>query len=529
MRGSGTTPPEGGIMTTRRDFIQAIGRVGGYGAAYLAMQGFGLLPSYANAATLKLEPGSGKGVKIVVLGAGMAGLASTDELLKAGYDVTVLEARDRIGGHNWTVRNGDKVEWSDGSVQNVTFDGDQYFNTGPARLPSHHQAVLGYCRELGIELEVEVNVSRSAYLRNAKANGGKPVLFRQAINDTRGHVSELLAKAINQGSLDREISPSDKERMLAFLRQYGDLDPDLFYKGSKRSGYTTLPGAAEQAGIANDPLTMRTLLDIDMWNDVVFEDSIDDQATMMQPVGGMDRIPKALAKKIGPAAFRLMSEVREIRRTANGARIVYLDRKTGKTQEILADYVICTIPLPVLAKIPSDFSDTIRTRIGDVFYGNAVKIGFESRRFWEQDDQIYGGISFTKDPGATIWHPSGGFHRPKGITVYYIYMGGEAVTSLPQAQQHLYAQREIDGIFPGRGKELMKPVVINWGKIPYNLGNKANLTEDNADLYDIMNKPDGPFYFANDWLSHAGWQEGAIQSARRTVAAIDKRVHTRKA
>jgi monoamine oxidase len=515
-------------MATRRDFLHAIGRAGGYSAAYLAMQGMGLLPNFANAAPLNLEPGSGKDVKIVILGAGMAGLASADELLKAGYDVTILEARGRVGGHNWTVRNGDKVESTDGSVQQCTYDPGHYFNTGPARLPTHHQAILGYCKELGVELEVEVNSSRSAYLRNAKANGGKPIQYRRAINDTRGHVSELLTKAINQGALDKELNAADKERMVAFLKQYGDLSPDLFYKGSKRSGWKSLPGAADAVGVPNDPLDLSTLLDLDMWTSVIFEDSIDDQATMLQPVGGMDMIPKALARKIGPAAFRLMSEVQEIRRTATGARIVYRDRATGKTHEILADYVICTIPLPVLAKIPSDFSDPIKKSIGDVYYGNAVKIGFESRRFWETDFRIYGGLSFTKDPGATIWHPSGGFHRDKGILVYYIYMGGEAVTSRPMADQHLYAQREIDALFPGHGPELGKPVVVNWGKIPYNLGNKAYLTDDDP-LYRIMNQPDGPFYFANDWLTHAGWQEGAILSARHTVAAIDKRRRAAKA
>jgi monoamine oxidase len=515
-------------MATRRDFLHAIGRAGGYSAAYLAMQGMGLLPNFANAAPLNLEPGSGKGVKIVILGAGMAGLASADELLKAGYDVTILEARGRVGGHNWTVRNGDKVESTDGSVQQCTYDPGHYFNTGPARLPTHHQAILGYCKELGVELEVEVNSSRSAYLRNAKANGGKPIQYRRAINDTRGHVSELLTKAINQGALDKELNAADKERMVAFLKQYGDLSPDLFYKGSKRSGWKSLPGAADAVGVPNDPLDLSTLLDLDMWTSVIFEDSIDDQATMLQPVGGMDMIPKALARKIGPAAFRLMSEVQEIRRTATGARIVYRDRATGKTHEILADYVICTIPLPVLAKIPSDFSDPIKKSIGDVYYGNAVKIGFESRRFWETDFRTYGGLSFTKDPGATIWHPSGGFHRDKGILVYYIYMGGEAVTSRPMPEQHLYAQREIDALFPGHGQELGKPVVVNWGKIPYNLGNKAYLTDDDP-LYRIMNQPDGPFYFANDWLTHAGWQEGAILSARHTVAAIDKRRRAAKA
>ena len=57
--------------------------------------------------------------------------------------------------------------------------------------------------------------------------------------------------------------------------------------------------------------------------------------------------------------------------------------------------------------------------------------------------------------------------------------------------------REIDAIFPGYGKELSKPVVVNWRKIPYNLDNKAYLSGERS-LYIIMNKADGPFYFAND-------------------------------
>ena len=114
---------------------------------------------------------------------------------------------------------------TDGTVQHCDFDPGQYWNAGPARLPSHHQAVLGYCRELGVALEVEVNTSRGALLLNPAANGGKPIEMRQAINDCRGEISELLGKAINRGALDQELTPQDKERMLAFLRQYGDLDP----------------------------------------------------------------------------------------------------------------------------------------------------------------------------------------------------------------------------------------------------------------------------------------------------------------
>jgi monoamine oxidase len=160
---------------TRRDFLRQVARVGGYRATYLTMQAMGLLGATAVAKPLALETGASHKTKVVVLGAGVAGLSAAYELGKAGYDCTVLEARDRVGGRNWTIRRGTKLELTDGSLQVCEFEQDLYWNAGAARLPSHHQAVLGYCREFGIALEVEVNTSRSARLFNPAANGGRPI------------------------------------------------------------------------------------------------------------------------------------------------------------------------------------------------------------------------------------------------------------------------------------------------------------------------------------------------------------------
>ncbi len=118
----------------------------------------------------------------------------------------MIEARSRPGGRNWTVRGGTKVEFTDGTAQTSEWEAGNYLNAGPARLPSIHKTMLGYCRELGVELEVEVNSSRSSLLVNDKAFGGKPVEQRQAINDTRGHVAELLAKCIDQHALDEQLT-----------------------------------------------------------------------------------------------------------------------------------------------------------------------------------------------------------------------------------------------------------------------------------------------------------------------------------
>ena len=77
---------------------------------------------------------------------------------------------------------------------------------GPGAPAESAPKVLGYCREFGVPLEVEVNTSRSAMLSNANANGGRPIEMRQAVNDTRGAIAELLAKALDRGALDQEIT-----------------------------------------------------------------------------------------------------------------------------------------------------------------------------------------------------------------------------------------------------------------------------------------------------------------------------------
>jgi monoamine oxidase len=145
---------------TRREFLQQVAGAGGHRATYLTMQAMGLIGTAAVAEPLALEKGAAHRTKVAILGAGVAGLSAAYELGKAGYDVVVLEARDRVGGRNWTIRRGARLDMTDGSRQVCDFDQNLYFNAGPARIPSAHQAVLGYCRELGVALEVLVNTRR---------------------------------------------------------------------------------------------------------------------------------------------------------------------------------------------------------------------------------------------------------------------------------------------------------------------------------------------------------------------------------
>ena len=313
-------------MATRRQFLEAMGRVGGVSAVYLSMQALGLLAMpRAFAGTPNLGRGTGQGKSVVILGAGIAGLVAAYELRKAGYAVTVLEANDRIGGRVWTVRGGDRILQTGRPDQRSDHDDGLYFNAGAARIPAHHHAILGYARDLKVPLEVMVNVNRSAGM-----DFGSVVRERQAVNDVRGRFAELLAKAIDKGALDGELTGVDKQALRGYLGWWGDLKHSGAFKGSERSGYTIPPGGYGDAGKLVDPLTLRQLADHGFFQSgLVFEEIFDQQAPMFQPVGGMDRIAMALFEQV-KQAVRLSTPVTGVRPTADGGARDAQERRRGR-------------------------------------------------------------------------------------------------------------------------------------------------------------------------------------------------------
>jgi monoamine oxidase len=514
------------MALTRRQFLTRVSHAGGYSAAFVMMQSLGLLAipeAEAEANALRLV--DGKGASVVILGAGIAGLVAAWELGKAGYRCTLLEARERCGGRNWTIRGGDSVEFTTGVRQSCNFDQGNYFNAGPARLPAIHRTMLGYCRELGVPLEVEVNSSRGALLQCDKLNGGAAVTERRAVNDTRGHVSELLAKCIKKGALDEAITAEDRERMIAFLRQYGDLQPDLLFKGSERSGFKVPPGAGKEMPEAIDPLPMHALLDADLWQGMLAEEVIDWQPTMFQPVGGMDRIPAAFEKKLG-SVVRHGAVVKTIRQLATGVSVVYTDRTTNSDQTVNADYCICAMPLTTARTLDADFSPAVRQAIESTSYDSAYKVAWEAPRFWETEYGIYGGLSYLQQTVNVVWYPSARLFSERGVVVSgYSIENGTPFGQLPSIEAKLAASRRaIEMLHPGHGKDLSKPVYISWGHIPYNLGAWIS-GFGHAGSLDVLLGPDRRVYFAGDHTSHlVGWQEGAALSAYRVINQLGARI-----
>ncbi|WP_204524860.1 flavin monoamine oxidase family protein [Priestia abyssalis] len=523
---------------TRRDFLDQVGKVGGAVAVWGAMESLGLVGSPLLASAKGFEApkksdlvmANKNGKKIIILGAGIAGMAAAYELGKAGYNCHILEARDRTGGRNWTIRGGTEETEINGVKQVAKFDKGQYMNAGPARIPQHH-VTIDYCRELGVELEVFCNVNEFSYYyqENAGPLSGKKIRKGTVKADTRGYVSELLAKA-NQSALDSSLTKEDIERLKNYLKGEGDLSSDYTYKGSSRRGYKELPGGAHKPGTLDQIYSFTELLQSGMMNSISGDYSFQQQPMMFQPVGGMDQIPKALERKL-PGKITFGAEVQEIRQSADGVRIAYKTKANGRAKEITGDYCICTIPLPVLKNIPADFDSQMKNAIKSINYATTGKIGLQFKnRFWENEDRILGGITTTNMDISQIWYPSSDFLSQKGVLIGYYNFGQNAVEygNLSLAQRQAKALAQGGKIHPQYAKEFETSFSVAWHKIKFNEGGWASYSEsDLRNYYPILNKPQGRIYLAGEHLSYlTGWMAGAFESARIAVSQIHEKVLT---
>ncbi|WP_018639410.1 flavin monoamine oxidase family protein [Parafrankia elaeagni] len=259
------------------------------------------------------------------------------------------------------------------------------------------------------------------------------------------------------------------------------------------------------------------------------------QATMFQPVGGMDRIVTAfereLSKNFGDIV-ELNSEVTAIRLVDGGVVVEYVHG--GESRTLTADYCVSSIPLPVLRRLPTNFSTDFRDAIKAVDFANTCKVGWQAEeRFWENDtDQIYGGISWTNHPITQVWYPSNDYFSATGtVTGAYNFTDvAEKFGDLAPSERLAQARAGAADLHPGFADESIVPtakgVTIAWQKVPHQLGGWAGWdSKDPVHMaaYKQLLQPegDGRFYVLGDQSSPLpGWQEGAMMSAHYVIGQI---------
>ncbi|MEU1540779.1 flavin monoamine oxidase family protein [Actinacidiphila glaucinigra] len=526
----------------RRGFLRAVGITGGAGAMFATMGALGLAPTAEAAgrggdfrapSTADFHLTGRRAGKVVVLGAGLAGLTTAYELGKAGYDCTILEPRDRPGGRNYTVRGGDTHTDLDGHTQTAGFSPGQYLNAGPARL-AQWMVTLDYCRELGVPIEVFTNSNADAYIYHESAGmrPGQPVRYRTAKADTFGYVSELLAKATDQGALDQELTTQDKERLLSFLEDFGEIggrSDGWAYAGGANRGYATWPGAAGTPGaLLGDLPTASEVFASGVGRHFAFEFEFDQAMLMFQPVGGMDRIPRAFARAIGDHRIRYSCQATSLVQSAGGVAVGYTD-PGGRPRRIEADYCVAAIPPHLLARLTHNLGPDVQTALTTIRPSSAGKIGLEYRsRWWETDHRIYGGITETDLDLSHIWYPSYGHHGRRGVIVGYYNTGSnaDAYAALTPAEREARAVMQGVKIHGEKYRsELSNSFSIAWKRVRHLEGAWHSIPGGtDAAVYKPLNEPTGRVLYAGDWLSYMdAWQHGAILSARKAVTTLHSR------
>jgi monoamine oxidase len=522
-----------GNSMTRRRLLSMIGQTAGSAAMYQAMNSLGFAGESNFKGPIELR-GAPKGASVLVLGAGIAGMVAAYELRKAGYQVQVLEYNGRAGGRNWTLRGGDRYTELGGAAQECRFDPGLYINPGPWRIPYHHRGMLNYCKLLGVSVESFVQINNNAYLHNSKAFGGKPQRFRTVKADYQGHVAELLAKATQSHQLDAEVSVEDREKLLASLRSWGALDKNYaYFKGgvsSERRGFAQDPGGGLSGRPAfSEPVGLSDLLGSDLWETLWLCDFYDMQTTLFQPVGGMGMIGQAFARELGPLV-RYNAKVIEIHQDERGVGVTFEDTAASMSRHtVAADWCVCTIPLSILKQIPMNVGQPMIEAIAAVPYGASVKVGLQfKRRFWEQDEQIYGGITYTDLPITNISYPSTGyFGGGKGVLLGAYLFGPNATefTALAPEERIKKAVEYGSQIHPQYHEEFENGISVAWHRSPFTLGCFGMWPEEARERhYEDLCRIDGRIVLAGEHASYLpAWQEGAVTSA---LDAID-RLHRR--
>jgi monoamine oxidase len=551
--------------------LQGLGALGGTTVAVQAGIGLGAATTL-EAADFASEPGIGRGKKVVILGAGVAGLVAAYELLKrgSGYQCEVVEAAERAGGRSLTLRHGDVLVEQLPSGQSyrdqpgvgtsrqvcalepasaVGYD-RPFLNAGPGRLPSGHVQILELCRQLGVPLQLYVMETRSSLVRGTN---GVTFVNRHAVNDFRGWLAERLYRLAPQLT---DLTPVQQEALRRLLISYGALGNGTQgelgryakngrYERSTRSGYTTLPAVAP--GVSVPPIPLTDLLEAGLDRTQLFQP--EDwfwQRTLFEPVGGMDRIIHALAAKVREfgGVIRTGAEVVTIFHQPGPAPWKVLLR--GSREPIAADVCISSIPIPLLrgrlangVPLGTEFRESLDAVMGTAtFLAPTCKVGWQARRdLWQEPGPgrvvpIFGGISWTAHAMTQLWYPSSGFTDELGVLTGAYNYGANATAwgqhspgwRLGQGRE---GARDLAG--PAFADGLGKGLSIAWQNLPFLRGGWAQWQEVQGAVrhYNrlLQGDPSG-FHVCGDQLSQLpGWKEGAVASARHVVGRLTSRVY----
>jgi len=430
------------------------------------------------------------GTTVLVAGAGLAGLAAARDLERVGASVSVVEARDRVGGRVWTIREG--------------FAGEQHAEAGADLIEPEQAALMQLARELrlpmtrilrggfayyGQDADGRVTVQRNLDLFEMLARLLEPHVkaFRVAEARWTSPIIQVLAERSVAAWLDHVRADRRLRQRLRGLRGLFLADPE--------------------------DLSLLALVDF-------FATNAGGTGAMYRLTHGNDRLATELARRLNVPP--MLSAV--LRRVRQGRRGVVATIETPQGQvERSADFLISTLPATTLREVvfaphpPAAQWDAVRR----LKYGDATRMLLQfSRRFWRVTGRP---LAFGSDrTTGAVW--DGNEQQPGPRGVLSLLAGGSASEGL----RTLIARRGVGGVvrelaWLGRPARLLADRTVTWEHDPWSRGGYAyfDATFDPR-ARDWLARPFGRVLFAGEHTSikWQGYMDGAIESGQRAAAEI---------
>jgi monoamine oxidase len=247
---------------------------------------------------------------------------------------------------------------------------------------------------------------------------------------------------------------------------------------------------------------------------------------MFQPIGGMDEIWKAGARAIGPNRITMNAAVQQVRQDEPGATVIYKNTKTGKTEKLTADYVVMCLPMPIIDNLDVQLSPDTKAAVKATNHSNSAKVGLAmKRRFWEQDDQIFGGHLYSDLPLGEFSYPSTGYFSKKGVLLG-LYSNGQygELLDKPISERIEHVLLHSSKVHPQIRQEFESAYAVWWKKVEYSRGGYASA--GSAARRGQLAKMDNRLLIgsaATAPFSQPDWQEGAVAAAWQALTMVHER------